>query len=671
MHRKWQLWSISSRKWLWILVVIGIVAALPVAYDRWKTETSSNHVELVFDYRDLVDVAAYQAHPQDYINQQLDRLQAAGVGSMAVFESTLNEFQQTKRITLYNSSDIAKVNNEVPPANDNLTYVVFANEEYADQLSPIIDGTFRRLGIDVTSWTFQDRRALIIDTPVENAVLKPMQSDPITLEMLHNKGFTIVPRLGDSLPYNEASVEQMLTYYESLGVKRILFEGISVKGFNDQEEMKSLNSFGRLLKEHDIGISAIENLKKPQLGFNKLAYIIDYDVVRLYSLSEGDANRTVDVIADRLALASKDRNIRMFYLNAAPSRNMLKASITDPLDNLIDSLQEPGNAISKMESNGFTLGQATAFDIQDSSLQHYLKLIVVLGAVAFIALMVSYFLPILTIPAFVFGMIGSAGLYVLKPVLFEQGLALLVAISAPTIAMVLAVRKINEVNKSAIDMKLRRRVTHTLVLYIKTSILSLCAVPFVIALLNNVTYQLVLEQFRGVSLLHFAPIALTGVYVLLYRGGQIVTSMRKLLHVRITILGVIVAGIIGVIGMYYLSRTGNSGNVTPLEMSFRSLMENTFGVRPRNKEFLLGHPLFILGAFLAFKYRNVIFVMIVASIGQLSIVDTFAHIHTPMMLSVVRDVIGLGLGLIIGLVAVAVWQIAEGCWKRWSPLLRQ
>ncbi|AJS60391.1 DUF5693 family protein [Paenibacillus sp. IHBB 10380] len=671
MHRKWQRWSITSRKWLWILVVIGIVAALPVAYDRWKTETSSNQVELVFDYRDLVDVAAYQAHPQDYINQQLDRLQAAGIGSMAMFESTLNEFQQTRRLTLYNSNEMAKLNKEVPPANDNLTYVVFSNEETADKLSPIIDGTFSGLGIDVTSWTFQGRRALIIDTPVENAVLKSMQSDPITIETLHNKGFTIVPRMGDSMPYDEASMERLLSYYESLGVKRILFEGVSVKGFNDQEEMKSLDSFGRLLKEHGIGISAIENLKKPQLGFNKLAYIIDYDVVRLYSLSEADANLSVDVIADRLALASKDRNIRMFYLNAAPTRNTLKASITDPLDNLIDSLQEPGHAISKMESNGFTMGQATAFTVYDSTLQHYLKLIVVLGGLAFIALMVSCFLPILTIPAFVLGLIGSAGLYVLRPTLFEQALALLVAISAPTIAMILAIRKINEVNKSTLDMKNSRRLTHTLVLYIKTSILSLCAVPFVIALLNNVTYQLVLEQFRGVSLLHFAPIILTGIYVLLYRGGQIVNDMRKLLHVRITVLGVVVAGIIGVIGMYYLSRTGNAGSVTPLEMSFRSIMEDTFGVRPRNKEFLMAHPLFILGAFMAFKYRNAIFVMIIASIGQLSIVDTFAHIHTPMMLSLVRGLLGLGLGLVIGLVAVAAWQIAEGCWKRWSPLLRR
>ncbi|MNC52322.1 hypothetical protein D3C75_1016630 [compost metagenome] len=74
---------------------------------------------------------------------------------------------------------------------------------------------------------------------------------------------------------------------------------------------------------------------------------------------------------------------------------------------------------------------------------------------------------------------------------------------------------------------------------------------------------------------------------------------------------------------------------------------------------------------MAYKYRNAAFIMIVAVIGQLSMVDTFAHIHTPVLISVIRGGLGLGLGLIIGLLAALAWQIAEGCWKRWSPLLRK
>ncbi|MHA0856248.1 DUF5693 family protein [Paenibacillus sp. CMAA1364] len=671
MQYKWNQWSKSSRKWLWILVVIGIIAAMPVAYDRFQTETSANQVEFAFDYRDLVDISVYQPHPQDYIQEQLDRLKDAGVTTMSMFESTLNEMEKSRRVTIFSSKDLAKRNNQLVPVNENFTYVSFANDKNAQEITPIIEDTFQLFDIHVRPWFNGDQTGLVIETSIEDAMLKPMQPDPITFAMLRDKGFTIMPRMGDSAPYNQEHMKALIEYYASQGVTRILFEGESVKGYNDHVAMNSLVAFGELLKEHNIGIVAIENLKKPQLGLNKLAYLLDYNVVRLYSLSDADANLDVQTIAERFALASKDRNIRIFYLNAAPSNNAAKAMITDPMDNLIHSLDEPGNAIDKIKSNGFTIGEAKSFDIVDSSYQRIFKMVVVLGAIAFIALLVSYFIPWLTLPAFVMGLVGSAGLFILRPILLEQALALLVAISGPTIAMVLAIRKLNELNSKEMGMKLSRRLTHALVLYVKTAVISLSAIPFVIALLNNVTYQMVIEQFRGVSLLHFAPIALILLYVILYRGGNLREQLGSILRSRITVMGIIVTGIIGVVGLYYLSRTGNAGSVTSIELTFRKLMENTFGVRPRNKEFLMAHPLFLLGTFLSIKYRNAIYIMVVAVIGQLSMVDTFAHIHTPLTISLVRNLLGLGLGLIIGLIAIVAWQIAEGCWKRWSPLLRR
>ncbi|ULO07930.1 hypothetical protein H1230_03470 [Paenibacillus sp. 19GGS1-52] len=678
MQQKWKRWSISSRKWLWIIVVVGLIAALPVVYDRLQTEKSSKTVEFVFDYRDLVEVASYRANPQTYIAEQLVRLKDAGVQSMAIYESTLDDLRKARRLMLWGATDIANLTETVIPENENYTYVLFSSPENNTALSPLIREAFSSLGIATKDWTFRGQQGLIIETPLEDATLKPLQPDPFTLEMLHDQGFNIVPRLVDSLTYNEASVEKLLNRYEELGVKRILFEGESVKGYTDDEDLNSVTQFADLLKQHGMGIAAIENIKKQQKGFNKLAYLLDYNVTRLYSLSEGDSSLSPEVIADRFALATKDRNIRMIYLNTIPSRDTTKAQITDSLDNLITSLSEPGGAVEQIKDNGFNLGQATAFEVVDSSFQRYFKLIAVVGAVALVALMISYFIPLLTLPAFVLGLLGGAGLMVLKPDLFAQALALAAAISAPTVATVLAIRKINEngppLRSNALTyvvMSPQRRLAHSLVLFVKTALISLSAVPFVIALLNNITYSLVLDQFRGVSLLHIAPIGLVALYVLLYRGEFAFNKTGKLLRTPITLSWVIAAGILGILGMYYISRTGNGGSVSSLEMSFRTFLENTVGVRPRNKEFLLAHPLFILGAFLAYKYRNAAFIMIIAVIGQLSMVDTFAHIHSPALISLVRGLLGLGLGLILGVIAIIIWQMAEGCWKRWSPLLKR
>lgn len=671
MHQKWQHWNTASRKWLWILVVVGILAALPVMYDRYRTESSSKHVELVFNYRGLVDVASYQPHPEEYLQEQLDQLKAAGVQSMAMFESTLDDFKKSRRIMTYSAADIANMTKSVIPTNENYTYILFTNEENAGRLSPLIEDTFKGIGITVKPWDFNGQKGLILETSPEDAALKPMQPDPIAFEMLRSKGFTIVPRMSDSLPYDQEAMEKLLAYYQANGVKRVLFEGDSVKGYNDNQDKKSLQSFANLLNQHGIGIAAIENTKKPQEGLSKLAYDTDYNVARLYSLSDRDAAALdPETIADRFALATKDRNIRMLYINMAPSKNTTKAMITDSMENIVKSLQEPGNAIKQMENNGFTMGQAEASHVYDSAGQRYFKMVVVLGAVAFISLMISYFIPSLTLIAFVLGLIGSAGLYVLKPTLFEQALALFVAISAPTIAMLLTVRKLNEMNAADSRLAPGRRLAHAIVLYIKTAILSMAAIPFVIALLNNVTYSLVLTQFRGVSLLHAAPIGLIAVFVVLYRGGRPLQQIGKLFRTPITLTWVVAAAVLGMLGLYYLSRTGNGGSVSAFEMTIRPFLENTFHVRPRNKE-LIAHPLFLLGIFLSIRYRNAVFLMIFAVIGQLSMVDTFAHIHSPMKISFVRDLLGLGLGFILGLIAIGIWQILEGCWKRWVPRLRR
>lgn len=672
MIRSLQRWNEASRKWLWVLVIIAIVASIPMIVQRVQTESSANQVEVVFNYRGLLDVSAYQANPKGYLDEQLDRLKEAGVNTMAMFESTLDELTKARRIMVFNAADAAKLSQTVVAPDRNYTYVAFTNEENAEQLRPMIEESFRNLDISVVPWNYGEYSGLMLGMSMDEAVMKPMALDPFAFAMLREKGFNILPRLSDNIPYDQDEMDEQLAFYAENGVKRILFDGEAVKGYKSNPSMNSLQGFADLLNKHGIGIAAIENLKAPQKGLNQLAYLLDYNVVRLHSLQDTEASQDPKVLADRFVLATKDRNIRMIYLNASPNKDAAKVSITSPINNLIDSLTDSEGAIQRIQNNGFEIGQAKAFVVHDASWQKALKAVVVLGGVALCALLVSYFALPLTLLAFVLGLVGSAGLYVLNSALMEQALALAVAISAPTVATLLAIRKVKDIRQSFPEISAGRRLTHTLVLYIKTSLISLAAVPFVIALLNNITYSLVLSQFRGVSLLHLGPIMLIALYVFLYQGTSIWQELRNWLKMPITLVWVVAAAVLGIVAMYYLSRTGNAGTLLPGEAAFRSFLENTFGVRPRNKEFLLAHPLFLVGIFAAFRYRWAMYAMIIAVMGQLSMVDTFAHIHTPAVLSLIRGVLGLGLGLIVGLIAIVVWHVIERCWDRWSPkLLRQ
>lgn len=107
-------------------------------------------------------------------------------------------------------------------------------------------------------------------------------------------------------------------------------------------------------------------------------------------------------------------------------------------------------------------------------------MIVVLGALAFFSIMVSYFVPALTLLAFALGLVGSAGLYVLNSSLMEQGLALLAAISGPTVAMIIAVRTIRIKREQGPELSVGQRLSQTLILYVQTAILSLAAVPLLL-----------------------------------------------------------------------------------------------------------------------------------------------------------------------------------------------
>lgn len=669
MIQNWQRWNKVSRKWLWILVIVGIIATIPVMIDRVKTETSSNNVEVVLNFRGLLEISALKENPERYLDNQLTELQATGVNTMALFESTLDEMVKAHQIMSFSSLDLAKMNQGLVTGQENKTYIAFTSAENEKVLSPIIQNAFRNSDISVSPWKYENYAGLEIGAAIEEANLKTMPANPILIAKLHERGFNILPRMSDSSPYNQREIDDILSQYKQFGVTKILFDGEAVKGYNDNEKKNSLEGFAQLLQKYDIGIVTIENLKKPQKGFSKLAYLIDYNVVRLFSLSDVEGYLKPDVLADKFVLATKDRNIRMIYLNALPTVDVLKASVTNPVNNLIDALGEPGNAIKSIEINGFEIGQAHSFTVYDSAWQKYCKVVVVLGAIAFIALLVSYFAFPFTLLAFILCLLGSAGLYILKPALLEQGLALLVSISAPTIAVVLAIRKVEEVQGSNIANSVGRRVAHAVVLYFKTALISLAAAPFIIALLNNITYSLVITQFRGVSLLHLIPIMLIALYVFLYLGKSVWQELQNWLKMPITLLWVVLFVVLAGVAFFYLSRTGNGGTLLPGEAQLRSFLENNFGVRPRNKEFLFAHPVFLAGVFAAFRYRKALYAMIIVVIGQLSMVDTFAHIHTPMVLSLIRGVLGLGLGLIVGFILLLVWYIVERCWERWSPRL--
>lgn len=87
------------------------------------------------------------------------------------------------------------------------------------------------------------------------------------------------------------------------------------------------------------------------------------------------------------------------------------------------------------------------------------------------------------------------------------------------------------------------------------------------------------------------------------------------------------------------------------ERDLRGILEDVLGVRPRFKEFLVGHPLLLVGLLLHPRGGRPATAALLAlgTIGQVSLVNTFLHLHTPLTLTLLRSLYGVGLGLLLGI----------------------
>ena len=102
----------------------------------------------------------------------------------------------------------------------------------------------------------------------------------------------------------------------------------------------------------------------------------------------------------------------------------------------------------------------------------------------------------------------------------------------------------------------------------------------------------------------------------------------------------------------------------------RLFLDDVLYVRPRTKEFLIGYPCLLFMYY--YGYRDWFMpVMALAVIGQVSLVNTCAHILTPIVCSLLRSANGLWLGLVIALLMLAVLKIFIGIYEKNKEKLQQ
>jgi hypothetical protein len=184
----------------------------------------------------------------------------------------------------------------------------------------------------------------------------------------------------------------------------------------------------------------------------------------------------------------------------------------------------------------------------------------------------------------------------------------------------------------------------------------------VVGLMSSPLVMEEVERFRGVKAVLAAPpvIALL-LYLFTDRFDSNVEDPKAALASPVRIYQLIVGIVVIAVGGLVLMRSGNQSDIAPsqFELALRHHLTAVLSVRPRFKEFVLGFPLMMLLPALTVAHRRAVGLLLALGIGVGigDVIDTFSHLHTPVLISLLRVANGLVIGVVIGALAVAIYRV--------------
>jgi hypothetical protein len=395
--------------------------------------------------------------------------------------------------------------------------------------------------------------------------------------------------------------------------------------------------------------------RRKQRGEDRLTALVRPAVIRVFSITPEELQLLrAPEVADRFVRAAQERNIRILYV-----RPLLFTPAGVPA--LQANLDLVSTISTELRAFGFT--PARARPLAPFQPARPLLWLVALGAAALGALVLDRMAEAagLSIPPWVWW--AGIGLIVLGTAaagmtpfdsLWRRLLALGVAIAGGTGAVVWALHSPSRGGRGV--------VVGAWGTLLRAVGLAAVAGLLVAALLSQWSFMHAFSIFLGVKLAHAIPVGLVVVWMLLearqalgWRGvGDAVGQwVQQPLRVGTAVAAVVAAGF----AVILLARTGNiSAPISGTEQQLRQVLEELLVARPRTKEFLFGYPMLALAGLAATKgWRRLTIVFAAAGVvGTTGVINSFSHLHTPLLYTIWRTANALMLGALIAIPAVVV-----------------
>ncbi|WP_223067417.1 DUF5693 family protein [Paenibacillus caui] len=623
---------------IWILTALMLVCSVASFVHRSAGEQQERRVELAVPYTEIAETAG---------SKEVAGLLQFGVSALVLKETNLGELESRKLVKSF-SGKLPSGNYALPSgfrynAGDTLVLSLSEDKEDAAFYLHLLESAFKdnitAYSLDHGGW------AAVIHMPKAKAEAAVLGVDTRQAGQLRQRyGAQIIPAYTNAALYRDGDfLDKQFRELAALGIRQIYFGAGEALGYPDL-----VSQTARLLKKHNLHFTLIRS----QAGALQLAKETGYREIRPIFIDPSRLIRmSVKDAADLFELSVRERGISMIYFpmpkngSAEPAVYLKKAGqVTEELASRLAPAYSIGEAAPISSVTGGSVFSGKPY-----------KLFPLIGITLLAALLLRQFTASRALSAALL-LLGAAGIAAgyIKPSLFpliQSGYGLIGGIAAPSLAVIAARSVAGRLHSSG--RAVRRPLLHTCLAYAMGAAITLGGVIFVAALFNDIAYLAYVEQFRGVKLLFAGPVAV--VLLFLWLKGDLQApwysirdtfvrpwQARRFIGLAVILLLVLVGAV------YFITRSGNEGTMLPYEARFRQLLDHLFGVRPRTKEILLGHPVFVAAIYALIRSGKGAFLMAAAVIGQLSMLNTFTHLHSPLAVSLERTMWGLAVGLLLG-----------------------
>lgn len=666
-------------RWLMAFIALGLMASLVICVQRHGVEEENRQVDMAIDYEGLLELADREGLPA---REVLEQAREAGFTSLAVYETNFKKFNENGKASAVPGSAILA--NYRSGALTDPGWREFAasgkvrgNEVYVTGEDPEVfrevkEDLLRRLGEErVTSHQVAGREVLAVKAHYESFLKMNLGLPRDEMKAVNDAGFYVIARPSNYEGCTREDVEAVFRRLEGIRVSEVVFSGNQSLGAT-----KSLQATIDEFRKRDMTLGVIEATSQlqfyPQEGMEEIAKGIGYDhVARLYSIPRDEmAKLKIATAVERWANTDMERNIRIdllrIYESPSPNMTLLETNMKYFRDTA-DILRE----------RGFRLGPAGVF--REYYPDKFLRAMVMLGVAAAGVLYLSLIFPRLNAaPRQQYLLFALFAALAAVPVLMGSGskIRVLAAFASANLFPALAVIwQLDRVRSFGNDVKMslpKLMVTAAVALFV-TGALSYVGAAYLSGALSDTEYFLEYHIYRGIKLTFVLPLILVALAFLqrfdIFGGDPddtvgMTEQIRRIFDTPVKVKTLMGIGVVLLAGVVFIARSGHTLGmpVSGTELKFRAFLEQAFYARPRSKELLIGHPAFML-AVMAWqrKWPTMVFflLVIVAVIGQGSMVETFAHMRTPVYMSFLRGIGGMVLGAGVGAGAMVLLQ----CWQ--------